>query len=246
MKISAIADNQLLAKPAGVRIWDLPTRLFHWSLVLAISGAVLTQYGAAFIGDTAMVWHFRCGYAALTLVLFRIVWGFVGTRHARFANFVRRPSAVLAYARTLNSTEMEAVHAAKAAHSAGHNPLGALSVLAMLGAVLLQAATGLFANDDIAEQGPLARLIDKSLSDQISAWHSHHGIQLVYMLVALHLLAIAYYLLRKRVNLIAPMLTGDKPHADTAHGVPDGSAEHARALACLSVCVGVVWMFATI
>jgi cytochrome b len=229
-----------------VRIWDLPTRLFHWLLVLAISGAVFTQYGAAYIGETAMAWHFRCGYAALTLVLFRIIWGFAGTRHARFANFVRGPSAVLAYAKTLNSAEMEAAHSAAQGHSAGHNPLGALSVLAMLGAILLQAVTGLFANDDIAEQGPLARLIDKGLSDQISAWHSHYGIQFVYALLALHLLAIAYYLVRRRVNLIGPMLSGDKPHADAAHGVTDGWVEHARALACLSVCMGLVWLLATL
>lgn len=243
MKISVTADTRAPAKSAGTRIWDLPTRLFHWSLVLSIAGALATQYAGdrvvGYLGGSAMAWHFRFGYAALTLVLFRGIWGFVGTRHARFANFVRRPSAVLAYAKTLNSAEMAA------AHAPGHNPLGALSVLAMLGAILLQATTGLFANDDIAEQGPLAKLIDKSLSDQISAWHSHVGIQLVYALLALHLLAIAYYLVRKRVNLIGPMLSGDKPHADAAHGVPDGGAEHARALACLSVCVGLVWLLAT-
>ena len=233
MKISATVDAGAIPRRVGTRIWDLPTRLFHWSLVAAISGALLTQY----VGGTAMVWHFRCGYAALTLVLFRVIWGFVGTRHARFVNFVRKPSDVIAYIKAHTQG-----HPTAATKAPGHNPLGALSVLAMLGAVLLQAGTGLFANDDIAEQGPLAKLIDKRLSDQISVLHSQIGIKLIYVLVALHIAAIAYYLVRKRVNLVHPMLHGDKPDADPAHAVEDGWPERAAALACLSVSAGIVWL----
>jgi cytochrome b len=238
MKISATVDTRTIPRRVGTRIWDLPTRLFHWSLVAAISGALLTQY----LGGTAMVWHFRFGYATLTLVLFRIIWGFVGTRHARFANFVRKPLDVIAYIKSHAKEDHQTAHI----KSPGHNPLGALSVLAMLGAVLLQVGTGLFANDDIAEQGPLAKLIDKSLSDQISVLHSEIGIKLIYVLVALHIAAIAYYFVRKRVNLVHPMVSGDKPDADPAHAVEDGWPERATALACLSVSIGIVWLLTSL
>jgi len=233
MKISATVDKACITRSAQTRVWDLPTRLFHWLLVIAIVGALVTQY----MGGSAMRWHFRFGYAALTLVLFRILWGFVGTRHARFAHFVRGPSLVIAY--------MKGRHA-PTRPTPGHNPLGALSVLAMLGAVLLQTSTGLFANDDIAEQGPLAKFIDKALSDQISMLHSEISIKLIYALVALHIAAVAYHLVHKRVNLVRPMLTGDKPDVDSCDAVQDSWGEHALALACLLVSAGLVWFLTSL
>lgn len=210
-----------------VRIWDLPTRLFHWLLVLAISGALVTQY----LGGTAMAWHFRFGYLALSLVGFRVIWGLIGTRHARFASFVRGPGVILAYLRGRVAPD-EA--------TPGHNPLGALSVLAMLGVVLLQTGSGLFASDDIAAQGPLAKFVDQGLSEQISTLHAQVGAKVIYALVGLHLCAIAYYRLRRRVNLIWPMVSGDKMPARASDAVKEGWGVWVRALICFLACAATV------
>ncbi len=210
-----------------VRIWDLPTRLFHWLLVLAISGALVSQY----LGGTAMAWHFRFGYLALSLVGFRVIWGLIGTRHARFASFVRGPSVVIAYLRGRMAPDKT---------TAGHNPLGALSVLAMLAVVLLQTGSGLFASDDIAAQGPLAKFIDQDLSEQISSLHAQLGANVIYALVGLHLCAIAYYRLRRRVNLVWPMVCGDKAPASASDAVTEGWGLWALALLCFLACAGLV------
>jgi cytochrome b len=180
-----------------IRIWDLPTRLFHWVLVLFVSFSIVS----AKIGGNWIDWHMRSGYCILALVLFRVMWGFAGSFHARFANFVRPPARVLSYVRELRG--------GTAATQAGHNPLGALSVLAILASLLLQASTGLFSNDSIASEGPLARLVSSSSSDLFTRVHKiNQGV--IFALIALHLAAIAYYYFAKRENLVLPMLTGDK------------------------------------
>ncbi len=116
-----------------VRVWDLPTRLFHWALAISIVlGIVFVK-----IGGNAIQWHAYCGYAALALILFRLIWGFVGSWHARFANFIPSPSRLITFLRGETDGGL------------GHNPLGALSVIALLAVVLIQALTGLFADDDI-------------------------------------------------------------------------------------------------
>lgn len=220
---AASATSPAHAARKKVRVWDLPTRLFHWSLVAAITGALVTPH----LGDTAMPWHFRCGYVALTLALFRVMWGVVGTRHARFTQFVKGPRAIKAYL--------------GGAKSPGHNPMGALSVLAMLAIVLLQAGSGLFSNDDIASEGPLAQVIDKALSDQISHWHAHITPTVIYTLIGLHLVAVFAYLLLKRVNLIGPMVSGDKADVTEDQAVEDGWRVQLRALACLACSAALVW-----
>lgn len=173
-----------------LRVWDLPTRLSHWLLAAAVVGAAVTGE----IGGALIEWHARAGLLTIGLVSFRIVWGFLGSPTARFANFVRGPAAIRSYLRG----EWRGV---------GHNPLGALAVLALLALAATQVATGLFANDDIAFQGPLADLVSKEWSDH---WRAIH-VQLFYGLaavVALHVGAIVFYLRVKRQNLIKPMLTG--------------------------------------
>lgn len=217
------------AATGTVRVWDLPTRLFHWLLAASVCGALLTPH----LGDTAMPWHFRCGYTALTLVIFRLMWGMVGTRHARFFSFVKGPRAIWAYLRGSNRSASKP--------TAGHNPLGALSVLAMLAIVLMQAASGLFSNDDIASEGPLAQLIDKALSDQISHWHAHITPLIIYSLIALHIAAIVAYWLFKRVNLVSPMVSGDKADVSPTEAVSDGWANWLRALICLASSTALVW-----
>lgn len=179
-------------------VWDLPLRLFHWVLALLVVAQVVT----ATIGGNAMEYHALGGYAILALVLFRIVWGFVGGTHARFADFVRGPSRVLDYLRGRGSMH------------AGHNPLGGWSVMAMLGSLLLQATTGLFANDDVMMEGPLVKHVSGRVSEIATQIHDVNGWVLVGLAVA-HVIAVLYYLVARRQNLIAPMLSGRKANAPT-------------------------------
>jgi cytochrome b len=179
---------------APVRIWDLPTRLFHWMLALLVVFSVTT----ANIGGNWMDWHLRSGYAVLALLVFRLLWGFAGSRYALFAQFVRGPRAVRAWLR--------APRGAGECH-AGHNPLGAWSVLAMLAALLVQASTGLFASDEIATEGPLSKLVSGATASLMTRIHSTNE-SVIYALVALHLAAIAYYFFVKRDDLVGPMITG--------------------------------------
>lgn len=173
-----------------IRLWDLPLRLFHWSLVATVLGAIST----GLIGGGWMVWHGRLGLAVVGLLAFRLVWGFVGSTHARFAAFFPTPGKIAAYLRG----QWQGV---------GHNPLGALSVFALLGLLAFQAASGLLANDDIAFNGPLYPLIDKALSDAATGWH-RLAVNALYLLLALHVAAIAFHARIKRQNLIRPMITG--------------------------------------
>lgn len=192
-KDSAPRGEPATAGAGPVRIWDLPTRLFHWLL----AALVLCSVATAKLGGLWIDWHMRAGYAILALVLFRVLWGFAGSRYARFANFVRGPRAVLDYLR------------GRGAQGAGHSPLGALSVLALLAALLVQAASGLFANDAIATEGPLAKLVSGAVSDSLTSVHKR-GEYLLYGLVGLHLAAIAFYRLVLRQDLLRPMLSGDR------------------------------------
>lgn len=172
------------------RIWDLPIRLFHWSLVASVAFA----YVSGKVGGNLIEWHGRAGYLIIGLVIFRIVWGFVGTTTARFASFIRGPGAIRDYLRG----EWRGI---------GHNPIGALSVLGLLALVGAQAATGLFTNDDIAFQGPFADLVGKEASDSFHSWHAwlQNGL---LALIVLHVGAIAFYLRVKGENLVKPMITG--------------------------------------
>lgn len=191
-----------------IRVWDLPTRLFHWVLVLLVVFSIVS----AKIGGNWLDWHMRSGYCILALVLFRIMWGFAGSHHARFANFVRPPSAIVSYLRGMRD--------GSAAAQAGHNPLGALSVVAVLLVLLLQASSGLFANDSIASEGPLAKLVSSASSDLLTRVHKINQ-YVIFALIALHLAAIAYYYFAKRENLVVPMFTGDKSGATFVPAIDD-------------------------
>lgn len=201
-------------------VWDLPLRLFHWLLVGCVVGAFVT----AKIGGNAMVWHGRLGLAIVGLLAFRIVWGLVGSTYARFAAFVRGPGAILAYLRG-------------AWQGQGHNPLGALSVLALLGILTAQATTGLFSNDEIAFNGYLVPLVGSDLSGQIAGIHRLLEKALIVLLV-LHIGAIGFYASFKKRNLVKPMLTG------WADGQPEQSAQGGKPIAlvlALLLAIGVVW-----
>ncbi len=209
-------------------VWDLPLRLFHWSLVLLVASSLVS----AKIGGNAMQAHMLSGYAILALLLFRLLWGFLGSTHARFASFVRSPLAVIAY--------LSAIKRKDAEHHLGHNPAGAWSVIFMLLALLAQVATGLFANDDIATEGPLAKLASKALSDSITSMH-HLNAKLLLALIGLHLAAIAFYFIYKRENLVRPMLTGFKESAVAADSAAQKPGRIWLAVLLLAVCAGFVY-----
>ncbi len=175
---------------ARIKLWDLPTRLFHWLLVAGIAGAFITE------SADEMEWHGRVGLFILGLLVFRIVWGFVGSTYARFCTFVKGPQSIKAYLRG-------------EWHGLGHNPLGALSVLAILGVLCLQVGTGLFANDDGSFFGPLARLVSDGLSHDLTELHEA-GEPLILGLVGLHIAAILFYGHVKKEKLLGPMITGWK------------------------------------
>ena len=184
-----------------ILVWDLPTRIFHWALVVCIVGSFVSVK----IGGNAMVWHGRFGVTIVGLLAFRLVWGFIGSTYARFAQFVRGPRAIKDYLQGRWQGE-------------GHNPLGALSVLAMLSILLLLVATGLFGNYDIAFEGPLYALVGKEVSVRMVGIHRLIE-PLTILLVLAHLAAIAFYVRVKKENLIMPMVTGEKVGAgETAKG----------------------------
>ena len=175
-----------------IRLWDLPTRLFHWLL----AGLVVASFVSGKIGGNAMDWHGKFGLAILGLLAFRLVWGFAGSTYARFVSFLPTPAKVLAYLRG----QWRGV---------GHNPLGAFSVFGLLLLLAFQVGTGLFGNDDIAFRGPLYELISKDLSDRLTGLHKL-SVNVLIALVTLHIVAIAFYVRVKKDDLIRPMLTGWK------------------------------------
>lgn len=186
------------------RVWDLPTRLFHWLFAVSITGALVTIQ----LGGSWMDWHVRFGVVSFVLLIFRVVWGLFGPRYARFSQFVSSPAKTIAYLR-----------GQKAPRQAGHNPLGAWSILVMLALFLFQSSTGLFTNDDVMTQGPLAQFVSNDTVALMTRLHSLSE-YFLYAIVALHLLAISFYSLRGEA-LVKPMLTGDVPQ----HTLPPGTEQ---------------------
>jgi cytochrome b len=203
-----------------IRVWDLPTRLFHWALLLCVVGLIITGN----IGGNAMFWHFRFGFAVLTLLLFRLVWGFIGGHWSRFAQFVFTPWHALQYALGRRTHD-----------GLGHNPLGALSVFAMLFALLLQVSTGLISDDEIANMGPLAAHVSSATSLAATAWHKGYGKFILMALIVLHVLAIAFYKWARHKSLVSAMVHGDVLLPLPAQNSRDDA--RSRTLALLTLCM---------
>jgi cytochrome b len=221
-------SSVITPKPRPVRVWDLPTRTFHWALALCVIGSVLS----AQIGGNAMVWHFRFGYVVFTLLTFRILWGLVGGRWSRFVSFIYAPATTLRY---LRGQSRPGEHL-----DVGHNPLGAFSVFALLAVLAAQIATGLFADDEISNTGPLIKFVSGATSGLLTKWHTSFGQWLIITLVLLHVGAIVYYFVRKKQNLVRPMLVGDKAlDADVPASV-DSGASRTLALVLLGACAALV------
>lgn len=206
-----------------VPVWDLPTRLFHWVLVVLVVLLLIS----GLMGRQGL--HMLVGPMVLALVLFRLVWGVIGSPTARFAQFVKGPGAALAY---LAAARKGAVR------SIGHNPLGAYSVLALLGALLAQTATGLFATDDIASSGPLAHLVSSASVKLASKLH-RLGYWVLLALIGLHLAAIAFYRFAKKDDLVRAMVTGTKEVPTDVAGIRFASSF--KALVALVLCCALVW-----
>jgi cytochrome b len=191
-----------------IRVWDLPTRVFHGVLALAVLGLAIT----GLTGGDAMVWHFRLGYLVGSLLVFRWVWGVVGGHYSRFTAFLFGPRRILAY--LLGQSEP--------LHKVGHNPMGALSVWTMLIFLTLQVASGLFSDDDIAFAGPLTQFVSTAAVTFATWYHKAVGKWVLLVLVLTHVGAIVFYLKVKGENLIVPMINGDKWVDGSAPASADG------------------------
>ena len=210
-----------------VRIWDLPTRLFHWALAVCVVALVVT----AKVGGNAMEWHFRFGYAVLALLVFRILWGLVGGRWSRFTAFLYSPARLARYLRGNPHPE----------DGIGHSPLGALSVFVLLAVLAAQVGSGLLSDDEIAFAGPLTRFVSNAVVGQATGYHKEIGQYLVLGLVALHVLAILFYAGVRRQQLVKPMLNGDKTLPAPAAPSRDDAASRILALVMLALGAGVAW-----
>jgi cytochrome b len=224
-------QHETPGETASVRVWDLPTRGFHWALALLVIASVISGQ----IGGSAMVWHFRSGYAVFALLVFRFAWGLIGGRWSRFRHFAYAPSTTLRYLRGASRPDEH--------HEVGHSPLGAFSVFALLLLLALQVASGLFADDEISNSGPYTRFVSNATSQIATHWHTGIGRWSVIALVALHIGAVSFYLLRWRRDLVTPMLSGDKLlAADVPPAIDNARSRLVAALLMLACAVGVAWL----
>jgi len=212
-----------------VRVWDLPVRLFHWTLVAAFAGAFITNR----LGVSYFKYHLWCGYTVIVLVSFRILWGFVGTYHARFRNFVKGPVTTLSYARSLLSRTRE--------HLLGHNPLGAWMVIFLLAALFVQAASGLFSTDDIINTGPLFGAVTKETGLALSSLHRRLFYWIAFAIL-LHVAAVIAHRIFDGSDLVKAMFSGRK-HTKDETAAAAGSASPLLALGLLA---GIVIILAAV
>ena len=209
------------ASAIRTRVWDLPTRVFHWALTVAVIGQLATGFGGV------MEWHFRIGYTVLSLLLFRVIWGFIGGRWSRFAAFAYSPGSVMNYLRGRAHPD----------HLIGHTPLGAFSVFALLAILALQVATGLVADDEVMAAGPLTRFVSGATVSLATGWHTTSGKWIVIALVSLHVLAVLFYVAIKRHRLVRTMISGDKLVTDgRAAPSRDDAASRLLALLVFAAC----------
>jgi cytochrome b len=209
-----------------VRVWDLPTRVFHWLLAVGVIALFVTGK----IGGDAMVWHSRLGYAVASLLVARIAWGFVGGHWSRFAMFNCSARAIIDHVRRRADSQ----------RLIGHSPLASLSIYAMLTFLIAQAATGLFSDDRADFSGPLSSLVSGETVRWFTAYHKNVGEPVLIALVVLHLGAVLYYRLRKKQDLIGPMWHGDKKLGFSAPASRDDLRSRIMAALLLGICSAVV------
>ncbi len=212
-----------------VRVWDWPTRLFHWSLALLFVALVVS----AQIGGNAMVWHFRAGYAVCSLLMFRLIWGFVGGHWSRWRQLSGSPRSIQNYLRTGKNPAQSTY--------VGHNPLGSLSVIALLSFLSLQVATGLFSDDEISNAGPLTVFASEITIQWATFSQTEVGKVILLCLVGLHVLSIAWYFFKRHENLVKAMLSGNKNTAALETPSQDGLKDWLKAALVLSLSTALVY-----
>lgn len=210
-------------------VWDIPVRLFHWLLVICLLGQWLT----ADVLDDAMDIHFYIGYFTLGLVIFRLMWGFVGTKYAKFNSFVSGPKSMLTYLRSVKSKQHNV--------SVGHNSVGGLLLPAVIVLVGLQAISGLFTSDDIVYSGPYYDSANADLQEYMQ-WLHHNIFDILLAIIGLHLIAIGWYLFFLKHNLIRPMFDGKKT-VSPKEGIEHSQLIKATLIMCL-VAIFVYWLVA--
>lgn len=211
------------------RVWDLPTRLFHWALVACVIALVISGN----VGGSAMTWHFRFGQAVMSLLMFRLIWGLIGGRWSRFSAFELRPAAIVG--------ELRGRH--DRARHIGHSPLGSLAVLGFVLVLLAQVGSGLMSDDEIAFAGPLSHLVSSAMVGAATAYHKEIGKLLLIGLILLHLLAIVWHTFKGHA-IVGAMVHGDKPLEEVAPAARDDAFTRLLALAVLIGCVALsTWVF---
>jgi cytochrome b len=211
-----------------VRVWDLPTRLFHWTLVACVTGLAIS----GLIGGGALTWHFRFGYGVIALLAFRIIWGLVGGRWSRFGAFIYAPQSIVNYIKGKGKPE----------HSVGHTPLGAASVFALLVFLVAQASTGLMSDDEVANSGPLTHLVSNAAVQLATFYHAAVGKWVLLVLVGLHIGAIIFYQ-RRQHKLGDAMVHGDKTLALAVPSSRDDGLTRTAALMIFALCgAGAYWV----
>jgi len=213
-----------------VRVWDLPTRIFHWVLGIAVIAQLATGLSGL------MEWHFRNGYLLLALLLFRLIWGFIGGHWSRFASFLHSPAAVVQYVRGRAHPDQ----------LIGHTPLGALSVFALLIFLIAQVATGLVSDDEVSASGPLTRFVSSATVSLASTWHVAIGKWVVLALVVLHILAIVFYVAVRHQHLVKPMISGDRLLTHKAQASRDNVGTRLLALLIFACCLAFAYWISTL
>ena len=211
-----------------LRVWDLATRLFHWVLVLCIAALFVSGK----VGGDWMNWHLRLGHVVLALLLFRIIWGFIGGHWSRFFTFIPGPGRLLRYLKGQGA----------AADTVGHNPLGAFSVLAMLAIIGLQVGSGLMTDDEIFYSGSLVNLVSGEMVESATTVHKTWGQWLLLGIIGLHIAALVFYSLIRRQRLVPAMVLGDKH--DCPSNLPasrDGAIQRILGLVVFALCAGAAW-----
>lgn len=215
-----------LFMPSIVKVWDLPTRLFHWLLILSLSGSLLSVF---YIKN--MDWHGLCGYSVLVLLLFRLFWGFAGGHWSRFSSFIPSVQQSLAYIRQPAAWQQP-----------GHNPLAAWSVWAILLVLMCQVASGLCADDDAGFSGPLTVFVSNRNVEIFTFYHADIGKWLLCFLTGLHIAAVLFHIFYKRQPLLHAMLTGFRqlPH-HSAIASDDNAWQRLKALWIFALCTALVY-----
>ena len=221
-------------------IWDLPTRIFHWSLALL----VVFQFMTGWLGEEWLALHALVGYTSLALILFRLLWGVFGGYWSRFSNFIPSPAQVMHYIKSsyksADPNRSEPL-GQRDADYAGHNPLGALSVLVMLALLLAQIISGLMSNDEISFEGPFAGKVSNATVEWMTHYHSEIGFYLIPLFVAIHILAVLYYKFKKDQDLISSMVHGFKQVEAHIRASSDTITNRFLALALLALSAFIIY-----